>query len=387
MKNVLILEIKDPLDFLNKKKFILGDIKNKAYILVLDKNNVFNQISNLENFNFFKKEKDLENFLEKISEEIESLKCIANTQENFFLSNFVKDFKNLHIFPLQNIYYLKKDPSKNCINNLGNMDCYGYGQIGIQCKKNNIEIFKCVVRKDFSIIKTFNIEDYKNINIFEELKKCFYNSNYTFICKPGLVCEHLNKEKLNLVLVSISKACNLHCNMCCAGIDHTESLKIKEVYFKTLYDLKNHNIHILRLTDNGEPFFYKKETLEYLISLDPKKDFQIVCGNTNATLFEDPDFENFKKLKVKLALTLSIDSLKKETFEKIRRGGDFEKFLKNIRILAELGVISRVQTIIQKGINDDPKDLQNISDFCKRYNLFWDVGDVFKYPWYNYPWP
>lgn len=383
MDPIIILKIENILDFLQKMQLLQNLNLNLNDILILDLKGCIKE--NFDKFKIFDSLENLKNYL--ISKKNVETLIFINTFEYSQNSLKIEKFENL------NTLFSKKDIlNKNIIYNnnrrilfnaLKNCPINFQNTIGFFIFEDNLCIFKCCKDKTGTIIKKYSLNSINNLDYFKILENNLH-FKYKFICKScnNKYCTSLENEKLDNVLVSISKACNLHCNMCGVGPIHKDTQKQKDVYFKILYALKGHSLNSIRLTDEGEPFFYKEETLKYLESLDPEKDFKKVNIISNVILLNEEDIKRLKNVKVKIKITVSVDTLKKEVYEKIRRGGDFEKFINNTKSLIENGLVYDFHMTIQKGLNDN--EFETIKKYCEKHHLIFSYENAWIPPWYNY---
>lgn len=218
-------------------------------------------------------------------------------------------------------------------------------------EENYIDIYNCYMAKTFNTLNPIahipieafkNIENlykylndlhksYKNKPIFNRCYEVGYNDN-DYICKT-------HNSDLKNITVSLQKRCNLKCIMCDNSIDF-EDTNYHELYFKTLYKIKNNKLNEIRFTEEGEPFFYKEEMFNYLDSLtiNDCKSVKIV---TNLTLLNDDDIYHLNMLKnqsgIKYNFMFSIDAITKETYKKIRKNNLFNKVIHNAKLMISLG--------------------------------------------------
>lgn len=90
----------------------------------------------------------------------------------------------------------------------------------------------------------------------------------------------------------------------------------------------------MRLSGSGEIFVYYDSLIPYLKSLNTK-DFKNINFITNGNLLSDKHLEELKNISIQTGInyifTYSVDAVTKETYEKVRIGGDFNKVLQNIK--------------------------------------------------------
>lgn len=139
-------------------------------------------------------------------------------------------------------------------------------------------------------------------------------------------------DKIKQVVISLSHACNIYCHNCFFDGHHKDTKQIKDLFFKTLYGLKGHQLYQLQLTDQGEPFFYYNEVVKFLRSLTPN-DTETMRFFTNMTLLNKNRILELKKISeetgVKYMFVASIDGVTKESFEGTRCGAKWEQVMEN----------------------------------------------------------
>ena len=87
--------------------------------------------------------------------------------------------------------------------------------------------------------------------------------------------------------------------------------------------------------------------LDYLSSLDPQNIDWVLAYTSTQTLDERYILELDNKLKVPLTLTIDVDSLNKETYEKLRVNGSFDRLMRNIQTLKQCKNIKIDFTFLQ----------------------------------------
>lgn len=258
----------------------------------------------------------------------------------------------------------------------------------------NKEIMDCAIRTDTLIIKTINDKQigiahcghreaeivnplyfddvYKMSSdefwtyLQESYKKIPENHNYT----PDYSCNTKNKrcvyndKSIKKVVVSTSRRCNIHCNMCMVSSNtYLPIEEDKKLYFDILYKLKNHNIYEIGLTHNGEPFLSKNQTFEYLNSLQVGIDCSSLCITTNGILLNEQDILKLKSLKDKgfnIYLMVSCCAITPETYQKVHNNNNFYTVVNNIEQLHKYGLLSSISFVIQ---NDNLHELEFLKDY------------------------
>jgi len=148
-------------------------------------------------------------------------------------------------------------------------------------------------------------------------------------------------SRIDTIDFGISSFCNFKCVMCV----HDKSYNQKEeyLYLKLLDYFKNRkDIKTSILSNKGEPFIYKEATFDYLENSN--SNVEII---TNAMLLTQSDIIKLSKYRSKLKITVSCDGITKETYEKIRVNGNFEKVINNIKLLNNFGLLYKVNYVLQ----------------------------------------
>ena len=162
-----------------------------------------------------------------------------------------------------------------------------------------------------------------------------------------------HNRRINYLRLAVTDRCNLRCHYCMPseGINFAKSdklLSIKELKMlaKTLVE---QGIDKIRIT-GGEPFVRKDlmVLLKYLSSLTGIKELSMT---TNATLI-GPHIEELKSLGI-TNINLSLDAVRRETFEKITRRDRFDLVYGNLMRLIEEGFNLRINFIVLENQNEE----------------------------------
>jgi len=238
------------------------------------------------------------------------------------------------------------------------------------------------------------LADIWNSDLALAYRSCFYNNSYSEICDES-ACPYLidsNKvvaEKHYLtesirnsvqrkdpmlpvefarVKLDTDLRCNLFCVMCRKDRILTTENQITKFAIKSL---SPHWSHIKELSPAvaGETLFIP-EIKALLMSR------RLIRNNiglelvTNGTLFSESLWEKIKHNRFSF-VKVSADSLKKETYERIRRGADYEELMKNISFISGLrrqGHIEKTQlTAIAMKSNLD--ELAEFIRFGKKFDF------------------
>ena len=181
-------------------------------------------------------------------------------------------------------------------------------------------------KTELSLKEFFKIKD-----IIEYGSKISLVENTFGMCNEN-DCSKMSSSIEN-VQVYLLKACNLNCYHCFNNVHKDSSIRIKLNTY-CLNKLRCHNLNTLRLSGSGEIFVYYDSLITYLKSLNTQ-DFKNIKFFTNGNLLSDEHLEELKNISIQTGVnyifSYSVDAVTKETYEKIRIGGDFNKVLQNIK--------------------------------------------------------
>nr|WP_293300589.1 GTP 3',8-cyclase MoaA [Allomuricauda sp.] len=174
-------------------------------------------------------------------------------------------------------------------------------------------------------------------------------------------------RQINYLRLAVTDRCNLRCNYCMPseGIDFVQNdrlLSIPELK-KVSEILVSQGIDKIRIT-GGEPFVRKDlmVLLRHLAQLEGLNDISVT---TNATLI-GPHIDELKQLGI-TNINVSLDSIKRETFERITRRKQFDTVHDNlIRLIIE-GFNVRINFIVLEGQNE--QDIIPILDVMKHHKV------------------
>lgn len=145
------------------------------------------------------------------------------------------------------------------------------------------------------------------------------------------------------VAIGYDSSCNLICRtcrdkICVATGKETEQLNgITDMVIEKLLP----EAEFLVLAGDGEVFVSR--AYEKIYNSDKTDDMKYIRILSNGTLFSKKKWEKFAvHKKGKIMLTFSIDAATKETYEKIRRNGNFDILKKNMEFASELRRMGRV---------------------------------------------
>lgn len=166
-------------------------------------------------------------------------------------------------------------------------------------------------------------------------------------------------RKINYLRISLTDRCNLRCKYCMPeeGIDkllHEDILTLEEVYeiTKVFVDL---GVNKIRLT-GGEPLARKGivDLVSKVSKLDGVKDLAMT---TNGILLKR--FAKELKQAGLSRVNISLDTLDKDKYRSITRGGNLSDVLEGIEEAKLVGLIPiKINTVLIGGFNDD--EIENL---------------------------
>lgn len=155
--------------------------------------------------------------------------------------------------------------------------------------------------------------------------------------------------------LSIDETCNLYCESCrdCIRISKGEELEKTNILKEKLLRDADKTIKSYFIAGNGEVFLSK--TYEEIWKSDVVNGAETIRLLSNGMLFTPRRWEEFYKNKqnANIWVYISIDAATKETYERIRRGGNFNVLMENLKFISELrknNIISyfRINFVVQR---------------------------------------
>ncbi len=157
-----------------------------------------------------------------------------------------------------------------------------------------------------------------------------------------------------------SAVCNLRCIMCplSKGLKRKQGV-LKFHDFKKIYDEITPSY--VNLTGIGEPLL--NPDIFKIIRYAAKRG-SILKLDTNATLLDDKNADNLLSSRPSI-VSVSIDGINKESFEKIRKGGKFETVIENLKRLIQKRNHTNSNTKIHTNFVLQKSNIQDIPKFIK----------------------
>ena len=161
-------------------------------------------------------------------------------------------------------------------------------------------------------------------------------------------------RKIDYLRISVTDRCNLRCVYCMpeTGIvtkPHGEILSFEEIY-AIVNTAAGLGIRKVRVT-GGEPLV-RKDLVLLIKKLKEIKGLKEICLTTNGTYLSEHAL-SLKQVGLD-RINISLDSLVKEKFKRITRGGDLEEVFRGIEAALSAGFNPlKINVVLMKGFNDD----------------------------------
>lgn len=179
---------------------------------------------------------------------------------------------------------------------------------------------------------------------FEKGRKAITNYNSGEFClnacpyyrgveEAGTVVEKVPTR----IMVSFDETCNIRCQTCRKEIIVSNQEKVKKM-FEDLEESFGQTLEALEISGSGDPIASKvsREWIQGLTQ-DRFPKLKQIYLQTNGLLLTEEFYRNLSDfVKSRLSkIIISIDAATKETYEKIRRGGNWEKLQTNLQFLSK----------------------------------------------------
>ena len=189
-------------------------------------------------------------------------------------------------------------------------------------KKISLFVQKLNLEDKFEDVKYFFKEIYNHIPNEEIKLRNILLNEYEIATKQIVLKSYPRRIRMEL-----TRKCNVSCIMCKVKDDYVEVLD------KEIYDLLEIMPYIQEITLQGGEIFLDSRLnliLDSIIKYQPTK----LTVITNGLLLNKFWLEKLSETNIEL--TFSIDSLKKDVYEKIRIGGNFEKLMCNLKLASKI---------------------------------------------------
>ena len=242
--------------------------------------------------------------------------------DGYFEDNINIEY-SLNLSLLEKIVKLKPD------NNFSQEDTEIFNEI-IENHKNLIK--KKITQNKFKINK-HEINELKSIEEDNISRYLVYRYKYRFFSKEKRVGKFPP-----CLQIEPTSVCNFRCIMCYQS-DKSFSNKSKgfmsnmslDLYKKVIDEVEG-KVEAITLASRGEPTLNKdfKKMLNY-----SNKKFLALKINTNASMLDENMIHAILSTDIQ-SIIFSVDAADKETYEKIRVNGKFDKIMKNLKLFAQI---------------------------------------------------
>ena len=180
--------------------------------------------------------------------------------------------------------------------------------------------------------------------------------------------DRFNRE-INYLRISVTDLCNLRCTYCMPekGVckkEHSEIISIERIE-EIVKAAQKAGISKVRLT-GGEPLV-RKGIIEICEKISNIFGIKELCLTTNGVLL--------KGMAQKLydagvnRLNISLDTLNKNKYKSITRGGDINQVLEGLKAAKEVGFKNtKINVVLIHGFNDD--EIENFIEFARKEQLY-----------------
>ncbi len=144
--------------------------------------------------------------------------------------------------------------------------------------------------------------------------------------------------------INIDCRCNLYCRSCRNEL-YTASKEYVDNKVKLGKLIKNEvfqsELKYIEIAGSGEVFL--SDIYNDLVMNDGRRYVEKLFIQSNGTLFSMDKFIKYEKMSDEIGFCISIDAATKETYELLRRGGNWERLLKNLEMIADLRRSDRIK--------------------------------------------
>lgn len=174
-------------------------------------------------------------------------------------------------------------------------------------------------------------------------------------------------RKINYLRVSLTDRCNLRCKYCMPEdglenkLDHEDILKLEDVY-KVIEAFVELGIDKVRFT-GGEPLV-RKGIVDLIRKVNNLENVKDIALTTNAILLEDM-LEDLKDAGL-TRVNISLDTMDKEKYKLITRGGDLDRVLSAIKKAQTLNINPiKINSVLIGGFNDSKEEVEKLVSLTK----------------------
>lgn len=199
----------------------------------------------------------------------------------------------------------------------------------------------------------------------------FCNEHQCSYIKSGAVL-HGQSDRIQHLRLAIDDSCNLRCPSCRKGmIFHKEGsayrlgIRLADKINEWLYDYA-HPIQV-HIGSDGDPF--ASHVYRHFMEQTPERDNIKYSILTNGLMFKEFHTRVPYVIRNLNELGISIDGASKETYEKLRLGGKWDKINDNLQCISELKQKHNFRFILHFVVQkDNYHEMEDIIMMGKKYN-------------------
>jgi len=224
--------------------------------------------------------------------------------------------------------------------------------------------------KDLGEIITSDMREHLQSSIKDKSYR-YCNENQCSYIKSGAVL-HGQPDRIQHLRLAIDDSCNLRCPSCRKGlIFHKEGsaynlgIRLADKINDWLYDY-NHPIQV-HIGSDGDPF--ASHVYRYFMEQTPERDNIKYSILTNGLMFKEFHAKVPYVIKNLNELGVSIDGASKDTYEKLRLGGKWDKIIEGLESIADQkqkhGFRFILHFVVQK---ENYHEMEDIIQLGKQYD-------------------
>jgi len=170
-------------------------------------------------------------------------------------------------------------------------------------------------------------------------------------------------RKIDYMRISVTNRCNFRCTYCMPETKKVEeTLSLDEIY-EVAFAASECGITKYKIT-GGEPLI-RDGIVDFIKKLHTLDNIKDITMTTNGFYLEK--FAKDLKKAGLSSVNISLDTLKKEKFKKITGVDALNDVMAGIKEAINAGISTKINTVIQKGVNDD--ELFDIIELAKNDKL------------------
>lgn len=173
-------------------------------------------------------------------------------------------------------------------------------------------------------------------------------------------------RRIEYMRVSITDRCDLRCKYCMPeGIEKVSMSKILTYEDLIRICRVSADLGISRIKITGGEPFVRLGCCDLIRSIKAIDGIEQVTVTTNGQTLERY-IDELKDIGID-GINISLDTLDPEKFRYITGRGELEKTLRSIKLSAESGIKTKINTVPQRGFNDD--EITDIAELAFRYGI------------------